>query len=357
MPNEREQFLYEVDRIAVQRHIEPAVRYALQQELSAHLEAAIQARIETDELPLIAEANAVRSLGSPRKIVDGLAEVHVPRTSSLHRPLLISMIVGLGIYSTAFMYGRGPIGQVTLYGLMAALAWFMFESWRSRRVQWLAFLVAFVPIWVGLTAGFSTQWVNIAGEEWPIQREGLAESQTVIARAIEDMKAQDAALMKGAAEYRRTGGLLTAQGFDAETGELKLRRAPNAEFARRSWEFTYASHGERLANIARENMKLASITERMTEPFYYQIPRGFISCFVYALQFTGFLFAVHAAITFLRWLIGEVARTIRNVVRSQRRIATGGAFAESPIRAFLANAKARRHEDADATSRVDTQER
>jgi hypothetical protein len=82
MADLRHRFLEEIRAQGVHK-VDPDVLHEAVRELDAHLTAAIQARMELGTHPELAELESVRSMGTPKAIVDRLLEVErTPRTVS-----------------------------------------------------------------------------------------------------------------------------------------------------------------------------------------------------------------------------------------------------------------------------------
>jgi hypothetical protein len=119
------------------------------EEVRAHLDAAVRARLELGMLPAEAEAEAVAAFGNPILVVNELASLHPAKSKTafdrgVTRSLFCSL---LGLCSfICFVESRPRMGDwsLVLYVVLwlGAFAWIATESWRARRVQVFPILTA-----------------------------------------------------------------------------------------------------------------------------------------------------------------------------------------------------------------------
>jgi hypothetical protein len=120
------------------------------EEVRAHLDAGIQARLELGLTPEAAEEEVVRGFGDPVKVIDDLAPLHPSRKGfALDRGLTIAFLVSSGALSIFIAVGgdegmSNTAGFVYLALWIASLALVAKMSWQARRLQVLPLVIATV---------------------------------------------------------------------------------------------------------------------------------------------------------------------------------------------------------------------
>ncbi|MGV3616364.1 MAG: HAAS signaling domain-containing protein [Fimbriimonas sp.] len=150
---------------------EPAVARAVRAEIAAHLDAAIQARLELGEVPELAMEQAVAALGSPKVIAAGVARVHdgfaeVDERRALYAGWGVAALVSAFLMlvpvvaktnTDLFLRSYAAIGL----SLLALIAFF---SFRCRRPLPLPFLTIALAAGAGVWGCLSTIWIDPARE-------------------------------------------------------------------------------------------------------------------------------------------------------------------------------------------------
>lgn len=306
----RDGYLAEIERRALQQGVPEDMCRALVIEIAAHLDATIQARMETGETPDAATQNALNSFGDPKKIVASFAQVHTTKPPRIYLPFLLSTLVATGLYSLAFATPAGAAALALLVVLSVAIIWFIVESYRARRLQVLSLLVAAVPTWVAILAVLSVNTVTLSdGGSYRV--DDLPRAVAEHSRIARLINGNADALVEGYEKFKRSGGLLTPRDFKEETGQLVLGKARDEEFARRSWELVSSQIPEMRANAAKIGRVVEEAQAARSQLWIFRIPGNFFTATAGAWLLMWIVFFVHAPVVFLRWFVGEVRRTVK----------------------------------------------
>lgn len=150
MPDTRQELLAQLDREALHAGLDSVTHRVIREEMEAHLDASVQARLEMGEDVGEAERNSVLAFGDPRKLIQSMAQIHRPTwcdrrffwtiVPSALAVLLASLLGTRGVSApSVFLWVVMPL----IVGFHGLLAW---ESVRARVVQ----LAACVGIFVGV---------------------------------------------------------------------------------------------------------------------------------------------------------------------------------------------------------------
>ena len=151
---------------------EPAVAYAVRSEIEAHLDAAIQARMELGDAYEEAVERSVASLGPPQSYATQISEVHSPQVVYAERRM-VKAAWGLAAVATSYLLTL-PIGSarlsnesyLLLYGAAAffCLALVFAFSFLSRRFAVLPFAKAGAVVAAGVWMTLATMWLDLGPE-------------------------------------------------------------------------------------------------------------------------------------------------------------------------------------------------
>ncbi|MEZ0326316.1 MAG: permease prefix domain 1-containing protein [Fimbriimonas sp.] len=166
MPSGAEEFLHGVEQEA--RRLPRDTRNALIEEVRAHLDASIHARMELGATLAEAEAQAVCALGNPVKLAREVSRVHVNR--NVDRPFLLAC---LGVFvELALAQGGFPIPWLS-WALLTNIAVLLYLAYRAQRFQWRALLLIFpiASLWCAISSAYtcyapdnpSAPWISYAG--------------------------------------------------------------------------------------------------------------------------------------------------------------------------------------------------
>ncbi|MGV3616361.1 MAG: permease prefix domain 1-containing protein [Fimbriimonas sp.] len=298
--------------------LEPSLRGALEAEIAAHLDAAIQARMELGESREEAEAGAVAAFGDVGKVVESIEEDLRPRKVSLSRPFLASL--ALFVIVTGFaVASRGPLGEVlaaTMLGLMGIGA---VVTWKTRCFQGRAFLFMALPACLVGTVAMATLYINPTLGTSRIERTTYDERLAFQRKSVRVNAAYLANLEAAYIRFQREGGLRTPRDFDRDTGAVIYRKARDLAFARRSWQGVKEMLPEAREIQERERRWLVAMENARGRSWLAEIPYELDAGAMYALSVLGWFAVPHLLVLFLRWLVDEVGRTRR---RSRRRRGT-----------------------------------
>jgi len=139
-------------------------------EVAAHLDAAIQARLELGMTPLEAEVEAVEAFGHPQSYVDDLLSVHerskptVKNTwyRSGDRRTLITLSILSAFCTVCILTGIPSFeNPATLIAVLAALPVFAVFSFKARRIQAIPVAIVCAATFITLNLGMSLTWRNL----------------------------------------------------------------------------------------------------------------------------------------------------------------------------------------------------
>ena len=156
-----DRFLAQVDESA--KRLDPALRSALHNEIAAHLDAAIQARMELGDSPDEAERSAIAAFGDVKRIVKGVAEVNEVdcKAQSQHVAFVGGFFAVFAGGMAASWSGRLSDSATVLgfYGTALPLLVAIFvTAFRARRLRWGRLLLLYPLIAIGFgTAGSISQ--------------------------------------------------------------------------------------------------------------------------------------------------------------------------------------------------------
>lgn len=129
-------------------------------EISAHLDQAVQARVELGQSTETAEAEAVAAIGSPRKLIRELKQAN-PRSARaawVDRGVLCAMLAGHIVTAGFVVLSFGVADTRSLdprliWGIVAC--WLFAASWRPRRLQIVPAIALLLPAIVFTAIGLS----------------------------------------------------------------------------------------------------------------------------------------------------------------------------------------------------------
>jgi hypothetical protein len=317
---EIEAHLEELERLAKGEGLPPEEIRALRDEIAVHLDASIQARLETGEPPDEAASRAVQALGDPSEIVRRMADARPTDVKTGRRKLLVSLAATLGAYLYAFWSPANLAADVLLGALLVGLAFVATYSWKARRVQVRPFAALAFPMWLALSVVLSVHWVTLMPGDAPMMRLTPQDVEVYQRNALamrEQLRQFDAAY----ARFQRHGGLDIAARFDWDRMVLEMRPAKDAGMARRAWAAFVRFRPEMEANVRTEIEKARLAEASLTLPFWREIPNELGPALGIGSILMGLLFGFHLTVVFLRWLKSEIERTIR---RARRATSRGG---------------------------------
>jgi len=162
--------LHEIERQTTDRLSEKS-RQDLLDEVSAHLDAAIQARLELGMSPLEAETEAVESFGHPKAYIDDLLAVHekaatnsIPvRHSRFGDRKTMTALAVAAVYSCFWILSgiRTVEVQAILIGLSLVAIPFAIYSYRARRVQFFPIFLSSMATYLALCFVMCLTWHNL----------------------------------------------------------------------------------------------------------------------------------------------------------------------------------------------------
>lgn len=172
MLDPRAEYLRALNQALLQES-EPEVANATRSEIEAHLDAAIQARMELGDPYQEAVAQSIAVLGPPKSFAAGIGAVHSPGVERAERRMLkaawgLAAVVVSFLLTLPFNFGflLTNDGYLALYtsaalGLLALVLAFSFVS-RRFAVRRLAMIgaVAGLGVWITL----STMWLDLGPE-------------------------------------------------------------------------------------------------------------------------------------------------------------------------------------------------
>lgn len=146
------EFFKELDD-AARKRLEPAYASELRIEISTHLEAEIQARLELGEAQDRAEEEALRALGTVDQLVTAASRRH-GRRSVIDPKVLVAVTVAHINLAVLVGYGSGiekwPLGFHILIPatLIASALWIALVAYRARVLQWAISVLLLLPLTV-----------------------------------------------------------------------------------------------------------------------------------------------------------------------------------------------------------------
>lgn len=314
MNNRRDDFLSHVERLARRQGLSEEIRRALQDELKCHLEASVQARLETGESLEEAEVNAIRAFGPVTKIIASLGEVHVPRPKRISRPFLLSALALLGSYSFAFGFPSASVGMAIFAAVLAALLWFVVASFRVRRLQLLAILVAAVPCWLIIAVLNSTHSTTFGINSFRTSE--LPHLASTLNESARTITAYADAYENAFRRFKEEGGNMGLRGFNTRTGVVILRKLPDHEAAVRSWQFVEEDLREMRRGALDAQRQADAALAAYDRPWFANIPGNLLPAGGAALMLVVAAFLIHAPIVFGRWFVVELGKAVRASRRS-----------------------------------------
>jgi hypothetical protein len=131
----------------------------LTDEVRAHLDASIQARLELGMPAEEAELEAIACFGDPTKFVQQIVSLHAVEPPK-YRALLLTMVVAITYVFTfcTMTYYNMPLLYI---GLALATSLFAYYSWRGRTFQWKRLSLAGIATTLALSAVLGFSWVSL----------------------------------------------------------------------------------------------------------------------------------------------------------------------------------------------------
>lgn len=303
------QFRADVDSILDQvdeasKHLEPVVRLALRNEIAAHLDESIRARIEYGDTPEEAIRGAIAAFG--------VAEAAVPpkpKDKRFDRLFLGGLAGFCSLYAGAFLGPSDPAATIILVGMLLCLIAGIVGTWMSRRIHWRGFAMVAIPLWVAIAAALSVVYITPVPGQYRLNRSTLPES---IAQMEKSMFVQAATIrnIEGAyAVFKREGGLQIARDFDPDTGAIKFRRARDEAHAERAWDLLYSELPEMRKGMAETEAWIESA--RSPRPWYAEIPYQLGEAAIGAAAVMALFALPHLVTLFLAWFVDEIRRLTR----------------------------------------------
>jgi hypothetical protein len=146
------------------RRLDPAVARALHDEIAAHLDAAIQARMELGESPEEAERNAVAAFGDVRGVARQIAdEARIDaRAQRHHLAAFVGFFAAFAIALAGSWTGAMPDVWSTVLFVVASFVLvpaLVVAAYRARRPRWGLMLLLYpvVSLWFGV--GFAAAYL------------------------------------------------------------------------------------------------------------------------------------------------------------------------------------------------------
>jgi len=311
MLSHRDSYLAAIRRLAYRHGVSEEMCEAFLTEITAHIDATIQARIETGETLWEAEANAITGFGDPKRVVAKLAEVHRPKPPLIYRPFLLSAFVLFIVYIFAFLGASGFWGYTILFFLLLALAWFMVESYRGKRLQVLALAALAAPAWIAIAVAISVPGVANYGFAASYNPNGIQ----LLSKTISVNRAYVANLETSLADFKRKGDLRVPRDFDKETGAIVWRKARDAEFAARSWQMVARDIPRQRDQIVEMQNQLDDAVAMAARPWLLNIPRELGPSASVVWQLLAAMLGLNGFVVFMGWLVAEISRTIQSRIR------------------------------------------
>jgi hypothetical protein len=171
MLNPRDAYLHALNHALLQAS-EPAVAYAVRSEIEAHLDAAIQARLELGDAYEEAVERSVAALGPPQSYATQISEVHTPQVVHAERRMLKA---AWGLAAVAMSYlltlpiGPGYIGYATYLAayfsaVLLCLALVFAFSFLSRRLAMRSLAKIGAVVGFGVWGTLATIWLDLGPE-------------------------------------------------------------------------------------------------------------------------------------------------------------------------------------------------
>lgn len=307
--------LRRLDRSA-DRLLEADEARMLRDEVRAHLDASIQARLELGETPEEAERHAVRDFGNFGDVVRKVSEAQKVRGPAISPLLTVALVAGGVLSPGVILFPRDTPALMVLLGLLGCLVVRMVATWPLRRIQWRAFAIAIIPASLCFSLALSFTYRR------PTFADGYR-STSELRQAVELMRRENdlysrylANLDSGYETFLREGGLQVPRDMDRQTGAVKYGRAKSEEAARRSWQLTRESRPEQEAGHLKSLEWLAraegALDRSWLQEFPYEVPWGF----AYAMLSFAYFGAGHFFVLFLRWFSDETKRIRRRMRRA-----------------------------------------
>ncbi len=163
--------LIELDRQA-RSQLPPEQARELMLETRAHLDSAIQARMELGQEPQHAEEDAVAAYGMPEVTVTQMHEVYKttsPSPNMDRRWLAVAALscVAPIVYATLDLQLSAALVPFGLALVIPAVLW---ASWGTNRIQWRNLALIYFPLTVVLTVMYACLWMPLGYSRIPIYR-------------------------------------------------------------------------------------------------------------------------------------------------------------------------------------------
>ena len=256
--------------------IDPSQAEKIVDEVRAHLDASIQARIELGKPREEAESEAIVAFGDPRQFVESLRREPSVRKSLIDRATLLPLVALYAFgavtlagsqwsydYSWAFWMGQDPTFTILCMAVSIVLgSWVFAVSWRAWRPQVLACAVTglfCIPLFACALCGKSlvTSPLNISEGS---MRQDVMNNLDQVDRQIAREKQAESVLSSARDTYvvhAPPGGPAVDIDYISEGDYVSLVTKPavNRKLARRNWEYTISSMSKRHAESLREYLK------------------------------------------------------------------------------------------------------
>ncbi len=298
---------------------------ALTDEINAHLDAAIQARIELGDTPAEAERSAVHAFGSPKVVVNRLAKLETPK-AKLHVPSLIAMMAGelfLAVLSMVVVPGfhSAWIDHIGVaFAVFAVIGCFV-TGWRATRFQWKGFAFATFASMFLWSLMWSTQYTSVRFSTQPELNEHILRAdideriggtQSFSSRIQDNLKIfqnNRSAYLSG------TSDLAPKPKGAFNTWDPKYIAIPNRTEGIRAWQHR-DSVPKFLRLLIKDQAQQATILAKAkSRPFYVQFFYEPYTLISYGfLQTVFFWFALNSIGVFC----GQLSRVIQKALRNRR---------------------------------------
>jgi hypothetical protein len=304
--------LRQLDRSA-HRFLDAEAVQKLREEVAAHFESDVQARVEMGQSPAEAEQASVAAFGDIADLVWQVREAQTARGKALDPVFTGALLAGAIAYASSFLVRSDGAGALMLLGIVVSLALCIWATWRVRRLQWRAFALTAVPAWLCLTLAQCVTYRSVGGEQEaltpPSLQRGILESRhhnSVQRKYIANLEA-------AYHEYQRTGGLRIANTYDQETGAVIFGKAKTVEIARRTWDMAYRDLPKMRSGLEGGEQWVTAAEAALQRSWAGEIPYRAVG----GASTTGGIFSVFAAAhlltLLLRYLIDETHRTWRRL--------------------------------------------
>jgi hypothetical protein len=287
----RDLFLRELgDRLAAEG-VELSLRMALLQESSAHLDASIQARMETGDPASLAETEAVAAFGSAKRYASDMTEALLPDRRARVRPgrvlgsfMCFSLCVGL-------LSGQLLIQPMLLLSGLFAIG-VAACSYRARRPDLIGLAgvgaVFACAVWLGM--GTLWIWAGAHGGQGFFPRWDVARARSTFVADIARLEKQASFMDRAAAAFSAPGvdpaKVAASLGLGGDNvilvpRSVGLRAAPNSMYRAESpdvgvaiWRESGAKFAQAARSLADEQSEqLLALDLATADPISQSLPR------------------------------------------------------------------------------------